>query len=193
VNNRVPAQRTAAANQARHRSTQHKIQRVEDVLKRMRQDEIPVTYPAVARRAFVSRTFLYDNPAARALMEDVITRHADQRQRGRTGHPQADGAWRERALNAEEALKAAHDEIRSQRSQIGQLIGQLRDVEHELPADTIERISTENTTLKQRIRQLNAENRTLDERLQAARSNNRFLDKRIADLEAQLLAAEPGT
>jgi hypothetical protein len=192
MNHRVPAQQTAAANQARHRSTQDKIERVEDVLKRMRQDKVSVTYPAVARRAFVSRTFLYDNTAARALMQDAITRHASQPQRGQTGHPPADGAWRERALNAEDALKAAHDEIRSQRSRIGQLIGQLRDAGHELPADTIERISTENAALRQRIRQLTADNRTLEERLQAARSNNRFLDKRIADLEAQLLAAEPG-
>jgi hypothetical protein len=40
---------------------------------------------------------------------------------------------------------------------------------------------------------LTAGQRTLEERLQGARSNNRFLDKRIAGLEAQLLAAEPGT
>ncbi|MDQ2815571.1 MAG: DUF6262 family protein [Actinomycetota bacterium] len=191
MNNRVPAQQTAAANEARRRRTRDKIERVEDVLKRMRREKIPVTYPAVARRAFVSRTFLYDNAGARALMEDAVTRHADQRQHSQAGCGKADEAWRERALNAEDALKAAHDEIRSQRNRIGQLIGQLRDVEHELPAGTIERISTENAALKQRIRQLTADNRTLEERLQAARSNNRFADRRIAQLEAQATEHAP--
>lgn len=51
---------------------------------------------------------------------------------------------------------------------------------------TCQRITTENTDLKQRVRQLTADNRTLDERLNAARSNLRFQDRRIADLEAQL-------
>jgi BMFP domain-containing protein YqiC len=55
------------------------------------------------------------------------------------------------------------------------------------------RISAENAALRQRIRDLTAGKRTLEERLQASRSNNRFLDKRIANLEAQLLSAEPGT
>jgi hypothetical protein len=53
-------------------------------------------------------------------------------------------------------------------------------------ASAITRITTENTTLKQRVRQRTADNRTLEERLQAARSNNRFADRRIAQLEAEL-------
>ena len=48
------------------------------------------------------------------------------------------------------------------------------------------RITTENTTLKQRVRQLTTENRTLTERLQAARENLRFQDRRVADLEAEI-------
>lgn len=59
-------------------------------------------------------------------------------------------------------------------------------LEVEWAEETIQRISTENTTLKQRVRQLTADNRTLDERLKAARSNLRFQDRRIADLEAGL-------
>lgn len=72
-------------------------------------------------------------------------------------------------------------------SRIGQLLGQIRDMEHELPADTLQRITAENTTLKQRVRDLAASSRTLEERLQAARSNVRFADRRIAQLEAQLI------
>jgi hypothetical protein len=91
-----------------------------------------------------------------------------------------------RSQTAEDALKAAHAEIRAQRARIGQLLGQLRDTERDLSQDAIQRITTENTTLKQRVRQLSQENRALEERLQASRSNNRFADRRIAQLEAQL-------
>jgi chromosome segregation ATPase len=99
---------------------------------------------------------------------------------------QREATWRERALNAEDALKAAHAEITTQRTRIGELLGQVRDLEAEWTKEAIARITTENTTLKQRVRQLTTDNRTLEERLQAARSNNRFADRRIAQLEAGL-------
>ena len=74
----------------------------------------------------------------------------------------------------------------TQRTRIGELLGRIRDLEAEWTQDAIQRVTTENTTLKQRVRQLTADNRTLDERLNAARSNLRFQDRRIADLEARL-------
>lgn len=97
-----------------------------------------------------------------------------------------EATWRERALNAEEALKAAHTEIAQQRSRLGELMGQVRDLEAEWTQEAIQRITAENTTLKQRVRQLTTDNRTLEEWLKAARSNLRFQDRRIADLEARL-------
>jgi predicted RNase H-like nuclease (RuvC/YqgF family) len=71
-------------------------------------------------------------------------------------------------------------------SRVGELLGQIRDLQAEWTKDAIQRITTENTTLKQRVRQLTADNRALDERLKTARSNHRFQDRRIADLEAQI-------
>jgi chromosome segregation ATPase len=115
----------------------------------------------------------------------------------RRGHALADlddhheASWRERALNAEDALKTANAEILNQRTRIGELLGQIRDLEAEWTEEAIQRITTENTTLKQRVRQLTADNRTLEERLKAARSNLRFQDRRIADLEVKL--ADPTT
>lgn len=94
-----------------------------------------------------------------------------------------------RALNAEQALKTAHAEIRAQRARIGELLGELRDTQREHDHDALQRLAAENTTLKQRLRQLTSDQRATEEKLQAARSNNRFLDKRIAGLEAQLLEA----
>ena len=180
--------RTAAAVAARRHSTQAALARVREVLARMRQEKALVTVAAVSRRAGVSRTFLYSNPEARAFLvgatagtgaraaQDLADRDAGQ-----------EATWRERALNAEDALKTAHAEIARQRERLGELLGQVRDLEAEWTQDAIQRITTENTTLKQRVRQLTADNRTLDERLKAARSNLRFQDRRVADLEAQLL------
>jgi len=183
----VTPDRTAAAIEARRRATAQKLQQVRDAITWLRRHKAPVTYPAVARRAGVSRTFLYDNPGARALMEAACTANAAERHHDQGEQDsRAEASWRERAFNAEDALKAAHAEIRAQRARIGQLLGQLRDTERDLSQDAIQRITTENTTLKQRVRQLSQENRALEERLQAARSNNRFADRRIAQLEAQL-------
>ncbi|MFI0219918.1 hypothetical protein [Streptomyces lydicus] len=102
-----------------------------------------------------------------------------------------EATWRERALNAGDALKTAHAEILTQRTRVCELRGEIRNLRAEWTEEAIQRITTENTTLKQRVRQLTAGNRTLDDRLQAARSNLRFQDRRLADLEARV--AEPGS
>ena len=180
--------RTAAAVAARRHSTQAALGRIHDALARMRREKTPVTVAAVGRRAGVSRTFLYSNPQARAALADAM---ADTRTRQAqdlaSRDAEQEATWRERALNAEDALKAAHAEIVQQRVRIGELLGQVRDLEAEWTQEAIQRITTENTTFKQRVRQLTTDNRTLDERLKAARSNLRFQDRRVADLEARLL------
>jgi chromosome segregation ATPase len=186
----VPAPRTAAANQARRLQTEQKLARVADAVRRLQRAGMTVTYPAVAARAGVSRTFLYDNADAHRALADAIGReHADREGRFVEADSQREASWRARALNAEDAVKAAHAEIHAQRRRIGQLLGQLRAAENELTDDTIQRITTENTTLKQQVRQLAQDNRSLEERLQAARSNARFLDRRVATLEAQIVHA----
>ena len=186
------APRTAAAVAARHRDTQAALGRVRDTIARLRREKTPVTVAAVARRAGVSRTFLYTNPDAKPAVAKAIRDFGDQRSRLLAdADASRDASWRERALNAEDALKTAHAEILAQRTRIGELLGRIRDLEAEWTQDDVQRITTENTTLKHRVRQLTADNRTLDERLKAARSNLRFQDRRIADLETRL--ADPAT
>ncbi|MDT3444008.1 DUF6262 family protein [Pseudofrankia sp. BMG5.37] len=187
-----PDPRTAAAASARRRSSEAALGRVHDAVARLRREKTPVSVAAVARRATVSRTFLYDNPEARAAVTAAMT-EANQR-RGQRIADEDDARqapWRERALNAEDALTAAHAEILTQRTRIGELLGQIRDLEAEWTQEAIQRITTENTTLKQRVRQLTTDNRALDERLKAARSNLRFQDRRMADLETRLLEPKP--
>lgn len=185
----IPEPRTAAALQSRQRSTQAAVDRVRNTVTRLRREKTPISVAAVARRADVSRTFCYDNPEARATIAAAMAEAGERR--GQLLVQQDDereATWRERALNAEDGLKAAHAEIGTQRVRIGELLGQVRDLEAEWTEEAILRITTENTTLKQRVRQLTADNRALDERLQAARSNLRFTDRRVADLEAQIAA-----
>jgi len=186
-----PQPRTAAANAARRAATEAKVQRVRDAIAQLRRRKQTITYPAVALKATVSRTFLYENPDARALVTGAIA--AGTGQRAPAAGDAQEASWRERALNTEAALKAAHAEIRAQRDRIATLMGQARDAESEWTPQAIGQITTENTTLKQRVRQLTQDNRALQERLQAARSNVRFADRRIAQLEAQLLDHPPGT
>lgn len=186
----TPAQppRTAAAIKARRHNTVNKLDQVRAALTRLRRENSALTYPAVARRAAVSRTFLYENPEARAPVGQALTRDTTSSAQARAEHDaQQETSWRERALNAEDALKTAHLEIRTQRTRIGALMGSVRDLEQDHGHDSAERTTAENTTLKHRVQQITGENRVLEERLQATRCNLRFQDRRLADLEARLL------
>jgi Family of unknown function (DUF6262) len=183
--------RTAAAIQARRRATEQKLQQVRDAVASLKRRKTPVTYPAVARQAGVSRTFLYANPDARALISDAVSKPGGPKAAAHEGSGDHDLPWRERALNAEAALTAAHAEITAQRHRMAILLGQVRDLEHDLSPQAAQRLASENTTLKHRVRELTSDNKTLEERLEAARSNNRFADRRIAQLEAQLAERVP--
>ncbi|WP_103534742.1 DUF6262 family protein [Streptomyces sp. SM11] len=183
----VPEPRTAAALAARRRKTEAALERVHQAIARLRREKAQISAAAVARRADVSRTFLYDNAEARAAVATAMAQAGERRSRALADQDdEREATWRERALNAEDALKAAHDEILAQRTRVSELLGQVSDLEAEWTQEAVQRITTENTTLKQRVRQLTTDNRTLDERLKAARSNLRFQDRRVADLEARL-------
>jgi len=179
--------RTQAAIQARRSNTEQMLQRVRGTLRQMRRDHVAIQTAAVARRADVSRTFLYQNNEARKLLAGAAADGAASA-RSRPDSGQA-SPWKDRALNAEDALKTAYAEISSQRDQIGKLLGSIRALETDLPAEAVERICAENRTLRQENRTLTAESQQLTERLKAARENNRFLDTRIARLEAELAEA----
>jgi hypothetical protein len=74
---------------------------------------------------------------------------------------------------------------------IGELIGRIRDLEHDLPEDGVARTITENLALGVQVRQLTQDNCRLEERLAGARDTNPFLDKCIAKLEAELASPRP--
>ncbi|HZO64660.1 MAG TPA: DUF6262 family protein [Kribbellaceae bacterium] len=189
MNTTTTTTRTAAAVAARRRQSEDKLARVEKVIGQLRREQARITVRAIAHRASVSPTFLYENPAARALVQAAAADNAARRDRtAAQTHERIEATWRERALNAEDALAQAHKEILTQRQRIGQLMGQLRDVDQMVSGESVQHLVSENASLKQQVRQLSQEHRSLQERLEASRSTNRFAERRIATLEAQLLA-----
>ncbi|MCG0285922.1 DUF6262 family protein [Streptomyces sp. PSAA01] len=185
---------TAAAVQARRRHTEKLLTRVQETLAAMRKERVPVTVRAVERRAGVSRAFLYQNATARQLVAEAVAQAEGRQVRsGQEAAEAVEASWRERALNAEDALRQAVTEIQTQRRHIGELMGRIRDLELDLPADAVQRLVTETTNLKQQLRTLAADHHTLTNRLAAARDNNRSQDRKIAELQALLLEQQPPT
>lgn len=181
------ADRTDAANAARRERTALMLTRIEQAISKLQRENTPITVRILSDRAGVSATFIYENHDARNLLvaARAITSETKDR-RYITEAERCESSWRERALNAEDALTLAHSEIHTQRRRIGDLSGKLLDLAQPMNGETAHRLSTENTALQTRVRQLSLEHTTLRERLDAARSTNRFLDRRVADLEAQL-------
>lgn len=192
-NPKPPAgQQTARALEARRARTQASLQRVQEVVDHMVKARTPVTIAAVSRHAEVSRTFLYEHEEAQKTIREAIARAAGRQRQDRHDEAQAiEAFWRERALNCEDALKAAQSEILRQREHIAELLGQVRDLQTGWTEEDRVRMTTESLTLKRRVRDLETEHRNLADRLAAARENNRFADRRIADLEARI--ADPAT
>ncbi|MEU1756000.1 DUF6262 family protein [Micromonospora matsumotoense] len=109
------AARTAAANHARQQSTRDKLQRIDTALRSMRRERTTVTYAAVAARAGVSRTLLYQNTDAKNLVATAIEATGDRSRRDRATHDaNVEASWQQRAINAEDAAKAAYAEIDTQ-------------------------------------------------------------------------------
>jgi hypothetical protein len=164
---------TAAAIAARRQQTRDKLIRVGKAISQLQHERGQPTIRSVAARAGVSTSFLYANPEARSLIQAGLA--ADHHQRERTtltAHARTEATWRERALNAEAELGRTQKEILAQRQRIGELMGQLRDVDRMVPGESIQHLSTENATLRRRVDQLTQEHRTLRERLEGSRSTS---------------------
>ncbi|MFF7603514.1 DUF6262 family protein [Streptomyces mirabilis] len=135
----VPESRTAAALAARRRKTETALERIYEAITRLRREKAQVSVAAIARRADVSRTFLYDNPEARTAVATAMAEARDSRSRMLVAQDdEREATWRERALNAEDGLKAAQAEILAQRTRIGELLGQIRDLQEEWTEERIQ-------------------------------------------------------
>ncbi|WP_349816672.1 DUF6262 family protein [Mycobacterium antarcticum] len=115
---------------ARHRDTQAALSRVRDIIARLRREKTPLSVAAVARVVGVSRTFPYTNPDTKTTVTEAIRESGGQRSRPLAeADDSREATWRDRALNAQDALKNAYTEIATQRSLMGELLGRIRDLE----------------------------------------------------------------
>ncbi|MFJ5846411.1 DUF6262 family protein [Streptomyces sp. NPDC092903] len=123
-----PAPRTAAALAARRRKTEASLDRVHQALAPLRREKAQISVAAVAHRADVSRTFLYDNAKARAAVASAMDQAGERRARTLAEQDdEREATWRERALNAEEALKAARSNLRFQDRRVADLEARITD------------------------------------------------------------------
>jgi len=181
------ADNSAAMGKARRRDGEIKRRQAAEALEAMVGAGERISFPAVARRAGVSVTLLYAEPA---LVSRVAEARDRQRQAGR------DRAWRlpSRALVTEQSLRTdvanAKDQVRRLTEEVGLLRERLaRDLGAEADIargrlaspmlDQLEERAAEleaaNSSLRRRVAELENETHDLAEDLQAARTMNREL------------------
>ena len=178
---------SATLRRARQKESASKRHRAETALDAMTQAGEPINFPAVARRAGVSVSFLYAD-------RQLAGRIAEARDRqSQAGH---DRAWRlpvrslvtEQSLradlaNAKEQLRRLADEVSVLRGRLARDLGADADLARERPLlprlDELEvrgaELEADNNRLRGRIATLEAEAREQTETLEAARAMNREL------------------
>lgn len=188
---REEARRTDAANQTRRENVSAMLERLAKAMRQLDERGEGLTAAEVARRARVSRTFLYQNADARTMLSDFRVKAAQSSAlAAERNASRKEAIWRERALNAEDSLSEARGEITLQRRTIGSLLGKIEELESALPEESAKRLLGENESLALQVRELKQDLRNTEERLAAARANNRSLDERIAELEVTVLTRD---
>jgi len=95
--------RIDAAIRSRRNHTDQLIADVDRAIRQLRKSGTAVTVRGVANRAGVSRTFLYENDAARQLVQNAVSAangRGKVSKHTESSGAQVDSGWRERALNA---------------------------------------------------------------------------------------------
>lgn len=182
----TPGQRSRPerAIAARRHAAEAKAARVEKAVKALARAGAPITCAGVARLAGVSRSFVYENDQARAVVTAAQARtQAGIAGRIPPGTAQQEASWRERALNAEQRARDLQHELTAQRRLTAGLLGQLRQPDGTWLADERNRLQTENEQLLAERNQLARERNDLQRKLDAARANlARLTERRAAEL-----------
>jgi hypothetical protein len=143
-----------------------------------------INLATVARLAGISRTFLYENEQARAMIEAA-------RNECRCGKPSMTTRKSRHGGNGlsmqNRGLKKPEPRSADSAGLLLNSWGRSATWRPHIQTKQCNDITTENATLRRRVQQLEDTNRGLDERLKAARENTRFMDRRLAEVEAQLV------
>lgn len=181
------ADNSTVLRRARRHDGRVKRERALEAIAAVESSGEPISFPAVARRAGVSVSFLY---ADSELAGRIATARDRQRQAGR------DRAWqlparslvtgqslRAELTNAKDQVRRLTEEVALLRERLARQLGADADVAHgraltpvlnELEQRAAE-LEAENYRHSERITQLEVENRELVETLDAARAMNREL------------------
>jgi len=179
-----PVPRPDQAIAARRRAAEAKTARAGKAISALARAGAPITCAGVARLAGVSRSFLYQNDQARALITAAQAR-TQARAAGPVPAPSAqqEASWRERALNAEQQARDLRHELTAQRRLTAGLLGQLRQPDGTWLADQQHQLRQENEHLLTERNQLARERNDLQRKLDAARANlARLTEQRVTDL-----------
>lgn len=94
--------------------TEASLRRLEATLDAMAKRNEPINVSAAARCANVSRTFLYENPQARALVRAAMEHAVVHVPQDCPVHGRLLAIWQARALKAESAVNALRERAESQ-------------------------------------------------------------------------------
>lgn len=161
--------RIAALQQARAQDTARKRQAVLDTLQRLAGNGIRVTFESVARRAGVSRQFLYADAELRTAVEGARRRTPPLPRH--TAPDDSDGARADQLLAREEIkrLRAENTKLKAK------LVEQVADSQLASDDDAIRELTVRNAELVREAAALRRELTTAQEDLDAARDTNREL------------------
>ena len=169
---------------ARRRDAAAKAKAVGKAVKTLGRTGAPITRAAVAQLAGVSRSFTYENEAAHAIIAEAQAR-SQARAEGRTATITArdEASWRERALNAEDQIRALRGDLSAERRLVADLIRQLREPDGTWIERDRDRLRVENQQLLAERNQLLRERDGLQRKLDGARANiSRINQRRVAQL-----------
>jgi hypothetical protein len=164
--------RPSAAIATQQQGSAELVADLERHLKRMIRSGQRITFPAVEKATGRSHSFLYDNPVARDLVMRARERsRADVKERTDQRNEREEENWRQRALNAEDALRAAKQEIRVLRQANSDLQGQIRDPDGTIVYEERARLRDISNKLRRDLELLRREKAESDRALAAARAN----------------------
>lgn len=167
------------AIEARRKQTAAKIDAVRRAIQGLDKARLPATHAAVRAASGVSRTFLYENSEAVALMKNA-------RNRGNASLANvveerlllAEASDRERAANAEDALRRTRQQVKQANARIADLLGQLREPDGTWLVQDRDRLRERNEALLTEREALRRETELLRRQLDAARANVSRLSSR---------------
>lgn len=166
-----------ALHQRRRLDSRHKRDAVQAAAKAALEAGTGLTVAAIARRAGVSRKFVYDHPDLRAEIEEAVARAGRDRMAVEVAQARVTGATlRVEVDNARAQNRRLLDRIRALERRLGELLGaqaahEMLPEDHAAGPDLRARVEE----LEQEVFESRERARELEEELEAAREANRQL------------------